>query len=213
MAPQKTSRIIRSKLPASAGRRIGRFGQTGAMGKPQVVSFVGGDSGAWHVERVVGVTGPPLANVACLDIADGRAAEDGGRGWVLRGVTSNERYVERSEREALVARQGTGACFGDVWRLDPDHEDGVVVALTQDERRAVIETRSRHIATGLAYLPAIARRLHHGRDLHEPFDFLTWFEFGPADIEAFEELVGRLRETEEWTFVEREVDIRVVRWP
>lgn len=182
------------------------------MGKPQVVSFVGGDSGAWHVERVVGVTGPPLANVARLDIVDGRAAEDGGRGWVLRGVTSNERYVERSEREALVARQeALGRASATCGALIPITKVAAWWELTQDERRAVIETRSHHIATGLAYLPAIARRLHHGRDLHEPFDFLTWFEFGPADVEAFEELVGRLRETVEWTFVEREVDIRVVR--
>jgi len=46
--------------------------------------------------------------------------------------------------------------------------------------------------------------------LGEPFDFLTWFEYAPADAEVFEELVGTLRETEEWTYVEREVDIRLV---
>src|SRR2546428_7160638 len=32
-----------------------------------------------------------------------------------------------------------------------------------------------------SYLPAIARRLYHCRDLGEPFDFLTWFEYAPAD--------------------------------
>jgi len=48
--------------------------------------------------------------------------------------------------------------------------------LTQDERREIFEERSRHIATGLEYLPAVARRLHHSRDLGGPFDFLTWFE-------------------------------------
>jgi len=57
----------------------------------------------------------------------------------------------------------------------------------------------------------VARRLHHGRDLGEPFDLLTWFEFGPADEEAFEELVGRLRVTEEWTYVVHEVDIGLSR--
>ncbi len=57
----------------------------------------------------------------------------------------------------------------------------------------------------------MARRLHHGRDLGEPFDLLTWFEFGPADEEAFEELVGRLRVTEEWTYVVHEVDIGLSR--
>ena len=67
------------------------------------------------------------------------------------------------------------------------------------------------MATGLDYLPAVARRLHHGRDLGEPFDFLTWFEFAPEHAAAFEGLVRRLRETEEWTYVEREIDIRLAR--
>ena len=61
------------------------------------------------------------------------------------------------------------------------------------------------------YLPAVARRLYHGRDLGEPFDFLTWFEYAPHDTDAFEALVAKLRETTEWAFVEREVDIRLVR--
>src|SRR5436853_562536 len=68
-------------------------------------------------------------------------------------------------------------------------------ALTQDERRDIFEAQSRHIGIGLEYLPAIARRLHHCRDLgpEEPFDFLTWFEYAPADAAAFEELVQALR--------------------
>ena len=85
--------------------------------------------------------------------------------------------------------------------------------LSQDERRRIFEESSHHVATGLEYLPAIARRLHHGRDLGEPFDFLTWFEFAPEHASAFEELVDRLRETEEWDYVEREIDIRLFREP
>jgi hypothetical protein len=83
--------------------------------------------------------------------------------------------------------------------------------LSHDERRDIFERRSSHIATGLRYLPAVARRLHHCRDLGEPFDFLTWFEYAPSDAAAFEELVAALRSTEEWNYVEREVDIRLTR--
>ena len=83
--------------------------------------------------------------------------------------------------------------------------------LTQEERRQIFEDKSHHIAASLKYLPAIARQLYHCRDLGEPFDFLTWFEFEPAHAEMFEELVGMLRATEEWNYVEREVDIRVER--
>jgi chlorite dismutase len=83
--------------------------------------------------------------------------------------------------------------------------------LTQEERRQIFEDRSHHIAASLKYLPAIARQLYHCRDLGEPFDFLTWFEYAPADTDAFEELVRTLRATEEWRYVEREVDIRMER--
>ena len=83
--------------------------------------------------------------------------------------------------------------------------------LTQDERRRIFEDKSHHIASSMRFLPAIARQLYHCRDFGQPFDFLTWFEFAPADAEAFEELVGTLRSTEEWSFVEREVDVRLER--
>ena len=134
--------------------------------------------------------------------------------WRLRGIVSNERYVERVEKDALVARQeglGRPACTRAA--LIPIRKNAAWWALTQDERRDVFEAQSRHIAIGLRYLPAIARRLHHCRDLgpDEPFDFLTWFEYTPADAGAFEELVGALRDSPEWRFVEREVDIRLTR--
>ena len=57
----------------------------------------------------------------------------------------------------------------------------------------------------------LARRLYHSRDLNEPFDFLTWFEYVPEHADAFEAMVGRLRSTPEWRYVEREVDVRLSR--
>jgi hypothetical protein len=73
--------------------------------------------------------------------------------------------------------------------------------------------QSEHARIGLRYFPALARRLHHCRDLaeNEPFDFLTWFEYAPADEGTFNTLLEALRATEEWKYVEREVDIRLVR--
>ena len=84
-------------------------------------------------------------------------------------------------------------------------------SLTQDERRQAFEETSGHIRIGMDYLPAIARRLHHCRDLGrpEPFDFLTWFEFAPADAPAFDTLLARLRSTPEWRYVSREAEIRL----
>ncbi len=83
--------------------------------------------------------------------------------------------------------------------------------LPQDERRAIFEERSHHISASLKYLPLIARRLYDARELGGPFDFLTWFEFAPEHAGLFDELVAMLRATEEWRYVEREVDIRLSR--
>jgi hypothetical protein len=81
--------------------------------------------------------------------------------------------------------------------------------LTQEERRNIFETKSHHIAEGVRYLPSVARQLYHSRDIGEPFDFLTWFEYAPQHSEAFEDLVRTLRKTEEWQHVDRVIDIRL----
>jgi hypothetical protein len=184
--------------------------------RPLLVTFAGGETGSWAVERVETVAGAPLEPTSRLEVIEGKASTrlDGGPVWVLRGVTSNERYVSRIEHDALVMKQerlgraaSTRAALISITKSD------VWWGLPQDERRRIFEERSHHVATGLEYLPAVARRLHHGRDLGEPFDFLTWFEFAPEHASAFEELVDRLRETEEWVYVEREIDIRLFREP
>jgi chlorite dismutase len=127
-------------------------------------------------------------------------------------VTSNARYTTEAERIELTTRQpGLGRPEAGRAALIPIRKSEAWWDLAQDDRRAIFEERSRHIETGLMYLPAVARRLYHCRDLGEPFDFLTWFEYAPADAAGFEELVRKLRETEEWSYVQREVDIRLTR--
>ena len=86
-------------------------------------------------------------------------------------------------------------------------------ALTQEERLNIFKEQSHHTKIGLQYFPDLARRLHHCRDIseNEPFDFLTWFEYAPAQEAAFNRLLAELRAIEEWKYVEREVDIRLVR--
>ena len=61
-------------------------------------------------------------------------------------------------------------------------------------------------------LPQVSRKLHHCRDLSdvEPFDFLTWFEFAPVRQQAFDDMLAELRASEEWRYVDREVDMRLV---
>jgi len=182
--------------------------------RPLLVSFAGGAAGSWAVDRLDVVVGASLEPVSHLDVIEGQAAPvpDASPAWVLRGVTSNERYLTRAEHDALVAKQESLGRVGSTRAaLIPITKSEAWWELAQDERRQIFEESSRHLATSLEYVPAVARRLHHGRGLGEPFDFLTWFEFAPDDADAFEELVDRLRDTAEWTYVEREIDIRLVR--
>ncbi len=174
--------------------------------------FAGGEVGQWRVEGVEAVTGPPLPNVLRLAIFDGTHPDDAGATWAMRGLASNARYTRRDEQQTLAARQaGLGRPEATRAALIPISKSEAWWALAQDERREVFEETSHHIAIGLEYLPAIARRLYHGHDLDEPFDFLTWFEYAPEDAPAFENLVARLRATREWEYVQREVDIRLAR--
>jgi len=175
--------------------------------------FLGANTGPWEITRLEAVAGPSLEPVACLRIREGGELPPAGTTpWVLRGVASYDRYVTRSERTALEAVQPPlGRPEASRAALIPIAKSAAWWELSHDERRAIFETRSQHIATGLQYLPAIARRLYQSRDLGEPFDFLTWFEYAPTDASGFEELVKRLRGSEEWRFVEREVDIRLRR--
>jgi chlorite dismutase len=178
-------------------------------------TFIAGNTGPWRVMRQSVVSGAALASCAALDVQSGLLAElPAGAQWLLRGVQSNERYVTRAEKTALVAQQpAIGRSQATCAAFIPLRKSAAWWSLMQDERRAIVEERSKHIALGLGYLPAVARRLHHSRDLGEPFDFLTWFEYAPAHAEKFEELVGRLRETEEWNYVEAEIDLRLERAP
>ena len=183
------------------------------MPLPLLVTFVAGASGTWRIDRLTTVIGEGLPAAERLAVLEGsEAPAPTEAGWVLRGVTSNTRYTNRSEVDALVAgQQGLSRPQATRAALIPIRKTEAWWALAQDERRAIFEEQSRHIGVGLEYLPAVARRLHHSRELGEPFDFLTWFEYAPEHSESFEELVRRLRDTEEWRYVDREVDIRLTR--
>ena len=157
------------------------------------------------------ITGEGLPVSERLNVVAGNVAPPpAGAAWVLHGVTSNERCVTRPEKEQLLAKQqGLGRPGADCAVLIPIKKNAKWWTMTQDERRQIFEGQSHHTQIGLEYLPAIARRLHHCRDLAdvEPFDFLTRFEFAKADTEEFDKLLVRLRVSEEWKFVEREEEI------
>ncbi len=173
--------------------------------------FYGGSEGSWLVERMTSLRGEPLAAVERVLIQPAATpTPSADPRWLLRGVASYERYVDRPEQETLRARSpGLGRPEATCAALIPVRKSATWWDLPQDERRAIFEAKSAHIALGVRYLPAVARRLYQSRDLGEDFDFLTWFEYAPENAGAFEELVHLLRATEEWRFVDREVDMRL----
>jgi hypothetical protein len=175
--------------------------------------FVAGEHGLWKISRILPVSGQSLPTASRLHIVNGEIERPPADvKWILRGLTSNVRYATAAEITELKSRQpalnrpeATRAA------LIPIKKSAAWWDLAQDQRRRIFEETSHHNAIGLDYLPAIARRLHHSRDIGEPFDFLTWFEFAPEHETDFDKLLARLRATSEWTYVEREVDIRLER--
>ena len=181
----------------------------------RLFSFTGGDTGQWRVTKIEAIVGEPLSDARKLDIASGAGnPPDPRAAWVLRGITSNERYVAREERNQIVAKLlDLGRPEATCAALISIRKNEAWWSLTQDERLSIFRDQSNHTRIGLQHYPELARRLHHCRDLSEsePFDFLTWFEYEPAQEARFNKLLAALRAIEEWKYVEREVDIRLVR--
>ncbi|MEK8022555.1 MAG: chlorite dismutase family protein [Candidatus Hydrogenedentota bacterium] len=186
------------------------------MNRPHFVpvEFIAGEKGSWQVEKILPLRGPTLSAVPRIERVEGAAGTKTAASWILRGATSNIRYAEKAELSELIERQAT------IGRVEADHAALIPIrkapewwALAQDERRVIMEERSRHISIGKEYVSSVARRLYHCQEKDAPFDFLTWFEFAAEDAAVFEELVERLRKSEEWKYVDREVEIQVVKAP
>lgn len=185
------------------------------MPAPLTVTFAAGPAGLWNIDGIAAVSGETLPMAHRLSMTEGvHTATVADTAWSLRGVTSHARYTHAAEVAMLAARQpGLQRPQASCAALIPIRKTEAWWALAQDERRHIMEARSQHIAIGLDYLPAIARRLHHCRELGGPFDFLTWFEYAPEHAAQFEALLERLRSSEEWGYVDREVDVRLSRAP
>ena len=180
----------------------------------RLVRFTGGDTGKWRVLAIRPVLGDTLPQAERVAVCRGDEPSPLKSQWTLSGVISNVRYVERLEQQELTFKQAPlGRSEATLAALIPIRKTAAWWNLTQEERRSIFENKSHHIAEGIRYLPSVARQLYHSRDIGEPFDFLTWFEYAPQHSEEFEELVRTLRQTEEWRHVDREIDIRLMREP
>jgi hypothetical protein len=182
------------------------------MNAPLPITIIAGAAGPWRITSSTTLAGEALAAAPRLAMHEGATPPPGGV-WRLAGVTNSHlRYTAEAERARLASvQQGLGRPAATRGALIPMSKNAAWWALAQDARRALLEEQSAHIAIGLEYLPAVARRLIHCRDLGGAFDFLTWFEFAPEHEAAFDALLRRLRASAEWGYVSREVELRLAR--
>jgi chlorite dismutase len=177
-----------------------------------IFDFIGGNSGEWEVTSIQTIVGKPIEMASYLKIIPSTTVKENQGIWTLKGFRSNLRYTEKHEKEQLTAIQADlGRKEATLAALIPIRKNAAWWQLAQDERRKIFENQSHHTEIGLKYLPAIARKLYHSRDLGEPFDFLTWFEYAPEHEVDFEKLLAQLRASEEWKYVDWEIDIRLKR--
>lgn len=172
-----------------------------------ITLFCGGDHGPWQVVDHKTLAGPAIPGFARLDIGPQQLWP---AVWQARGFNSNLRYTTSRERTELLANGAPADRHDQCAVLIPMRKSAAWWALAQDERLAIY-ARARHMRIGMTVLPAVFRKLYHCRDLGEAFDFLTWFEFAPADEAAFDEMLGQLRASAEWDYVSAESEIRLRR--
>src|SRR4051812_18250839 len=116
-------------------------------------TFVAGSVGAWRIDVVRAVTGEGLPSAPRLAVHDGLSIAPEGA-WRLRAVTGHARYVERAEKGELDRLSPPlGRAEATCGALIPIRKSDAWWALPHDERRAIFEARSQHIAGSMAYLP------------------------------------------------------------
>lgn len=72
----------------------------------RLFTFIGGETGAWRITRMETITGDSIPAASRLESIPGRVTEQPqGTQWLFHGITSNERYVVREEKNHLVAKQ------------------------------------------------------------------------------------------------------------
>ena len=71
----------------------------------RLFTCAGGATGVWRIVQMKTIVGEPLPQVEFLNITSETLSAAPGTQWLLRGITSNERYVERDEKNRLAAKQ------------------------------------------------------------------------------------------------------------
>jgi hypothetical protein len=149
-----------------------------------------------------------------LDVAAGSVSPQPlGTKWLLRGITSNERYVVREERIVSWRSSQVWVEQGHLCRPDPYPEKPLMVGTGSRRTPEDFEEQSRH-SHWAPISPCCGPSSPPLWDLgeSEPFDFLTWFEYSPSDEPGFNRLLAELRASVGGS-MSTEIDIRLVHEP
>ena len=159
--------------------------------KNKLTTFYGGRLGSWKVREFNTIIGKPIKTVDRIDMINpNQQSRKIMSDWIFKGISSNLRYATKEEKIMLDKTPPIiGKHENSFAALIPMSKSEEWWLLTQDERR----------------------KIFHSRDIGEEFDFLAWFEFEPKNKSVFDDLLGYLRQTEEWKYVTREIDVRVNR--
>jgi len=176
----------------------------------------GGRVTRYRVDAVEARTGAGIRGLAAGDTL-ARVEAPGPRpapstAFLATGVAQHVLYTDAETRKGLAAisagERGPRAV------LIPIAKSEAWWALAQDERERHFRRtpeRPGHVEIGTRYAPAIFRRLYQARfQPGSEWDFLTYFELGDADVDAFRRMLAELRDralNPEWAFVERECEV------
>jgi hypothetical protein len=105
--------------------------------QPLLVSFIASSQGVWRIERIDAVVGESLPSADRLEVVESPSINSSVQtDWVLRGVTSNVRYTNRAEVDALNEKQESlNRPHATRAAIIPIRKNAAWWKLAQDERR------------------------------------------------------------------------------
>ena len=132
----------------------------------RLFAFVGADIGPWRIVRAETRVGEPLPEAKRLNVVSASELQsETNAPWILRGITSNERYVMRAEKNEIVAKQQGLAPRSNVRCANTDPEERSLVgahARRTPERFRTVEARPNRasvFACSSAQAPPLPRPL------------------------------------------------------
>lgn len=199
-----------SVITCRSNQLRGPRGQTPPASQQSVYTYLGGNRGDWAVTHATARRGEPLAGVTHVDIVNGSVARTPpGVAWMLSGLVHHTRYVTRedagfpSRATQRPAASATCAALIAVRRSRASWD--VMQAGRDDLLQPFPGLQVRRL------LSTIIGRWQHPRDLSDQFETVTWFEYASHDAAAFDDLLAEWRASEEWSYVDRECELRLIR--